>query len=149
MPVPLSATMCGLPLALSVMETLPVKSPSAVGANVTVIVHVALAARLEAQSWVSAKGSVTATPVMRSSADPVLLNVMACPSLTVPRVWLPNEMLGTDKSVLGDPATDKLAVGDPPQATNRTTPQTTSGKYLRMVASPRKCAFSRIHHGNA
>jgi hypothetical protein len=42
-----SATVCGLPFALSVMETLLVKSPSVVEANVTLIVHVAPCARLE------------------------------------------------------------------------------------------------------
>ena len=40
-------------------------------------------------------------PVMRSSADPELLNMMACSALTVPTLWLPNEMLGADKSDAG------------------------------------------------
>ncbi len=42
-------------------------------------------------------------------------------------------MLGTDKVVLGDPLTDTLAVGDPPQAAKRRAPQTTSETYLFMV----------------
>jgi hypothetical protein len=36
----------------------------------------------------------------------------------------------------GDPLTDKVAVGDPPQAAKRSTPQTTSEKYFFMAASP-------------
>jgi hypothetical protein len=34
-----SGTVCGLPFALSVMETVLAKSPSVEGANVTLIVH--------------------------------------------------------------------------------------------------------------
>jgi hypothetical protein len=43
-PVPLSATVCGLPLALSVTEMLPLREPEAVGLKVTEIVHVPAAA---------------------------------------------------------------------------------------------------------
>ena len=77
-------------------------------------------------------------PVMRSSADPELLNMMACSALTVPTLWLPNEMLGADKSVLGDPLTDKSAVGDPPQAAKRSTPQIAREEYLFMEMRPRR-----------
>lgn len=45
-PVPVSVTACGLPFALSVIETLLVKSLSISGANVTLMVHDALAGRL-------------------------------------------------------------------------------------------------------
>jgi len=38
-PVPLSVTTCGLPTALSVMMTAPVRPPMAVGVKVTLIVH--------------------------------------------------------------------------------------------------------------
>ena len=39
-PVPLSADVCGLPAALEVTLTAPLRRPSAVGVNVTLIVHV-------------------------------------------------------------------------------------------------------------
>jgi hypothetical protein len=42
-PVPLRPRTCGLPLALSAIETLAVRLPAAPGENVTEIVHVALA----------------------------------------------------------------------------------------------------------
>src|ERR1700738_2114976 len=45
-------------------------------------------------------------------------------------------MLGTDRVEAGDPLTDTLAVGDPPQAAKTSTPQSTSEKYLFMIASP-------------
>jgi hypothetical protein len=116
------------------MERLLLKSPSVVGANVTFIVHVAPAERLEPQVLVWVKGSATPIPMRRRAAEPVLLNVMACPALAVPTPWLPNEMLRTDNVVLGDPLTDKLAVGDPPQAPQKSMPQTASEKYLFMVS---------------
>jgi hypothetical protein len=60
---------------------------------------------------------------------------------------LPNERLGTDKVVVGDPLTDRLAVGDPPQAAKRNTPQTASETYLFMVASPEETFPSRTTNG--
>src|SRR5438067_1446456 len=43
-PVPLSATVCGLPPALSLMETLALRLPVAPGVKVTLMVQVALTA---------------------------------------------------------------------------------------------------------
>jgi len=45
-PVPVNDTVCGLPPALSVMVNVPVRAPTAVGANVTLIVHVPEAAKV-------------------------------------------------------------------------------------------------------
>lgn len=43
-PVPVKVTLCGLPVALSVMATVPVRVPVVVGVNVTLIVQVPAAA---------------------------------------------------------------------------------------------------------
>ncbi len=48
-PVPVRPTVCGLPVALSVIVTFAALDPEAVGANVTLIVHLALAAKLDPQ----------------------------------------------------------------------------------------------------
>lgn len=48
-PVPVSATLCGDPIALSVMLSAPVRVPAAVGVKVTMMVHVLLAGTLEPQ----------------------------------------------------------------------------------------------------
>ena len=48
-PLPVRLIFWGLPVALSVMVTLPVRVPVAVGLKVTLIVHLAPAARLERQ----------------------------------------------------------------------------------------------------
>lgn len=45
-PVPFRETVCGLPAALSAMLNAAVRAPVAVGANVTLIVQLALVARL-------------------------------------------------------------------------------------------------------
>ena len=69
-PVPLSATVCGDPVALSANEIAPVAAPAAAGLKSTETVHVAPAA--------SGLGHVVA--VIRKSVDPVspiVLNVTA------------------------------------------------------------------------
>src|SRR5215467_12508247 len=48
-PVPVSATVCGLPLALSVTEIVPVREPLAVGVKVTEMVQFAATATDEPQ----------------------------------------------------------------------------------------------------
>ena len=48
-PVPAKLTVCGLPVALSVIESFPVTLPVAVGLNVTLMVQLAPAARLVPQ----------------------------------------------------------------------------------------------------
>jgi hypothetical protein len=54
-PVPVSATVCGLPAALSVTEIVPVTTPFATGVNVTEIVQLAPTPRVAEQVLVSAK----------------------------------------------------------------------------------------------
>jgi len=54
-PVPVSETVCGLFVALSVMVSMPPRVPLAVGVKVTFTVQVELAATLEAQLLVCAK----------------------------------------------------------------------------------------------
>ncbi len=74
--VPASATVCGLPLALSVMVRVPVRAPSAVGLNVTVIVQLAPAATLAPQVFAWLKSPLTPMLVMFNAAVPVLLSVI-------------------------------------------------------------------------
>ena len=53
-PVPVRVTVCGLPGALSVRVTAPLRGPGTVGVNVTLIVQVASAATLDPQVLVCA-----------------------------------------------------------------------------------------------
>ena len=81
MPVPLKFTVCGDPVALSATLTFALSAPLAVGLKVTVIVHCALAVRLEPQAFFCENELAlvpaidTATPV--SVAFPVFFSVIA------------------------------------------------------------------------
>src|SRR5213593_2962406 len=87
-PVPVRVTLCGLPTALSVIATLALRLPVAVGLNATVIVHVAFAARVAGQSFACVKSPgfapVRPTLVMVSEAVPVFLSVDVCDVLVEP-----------------------------------------------------------------
>ena len=104
-PVPERLTVCGLPLALSVMVTEAVRLPLAEGMNVTLIVQLAPAATLAPQLLVCAKSlelaPVSAMLVMFSVVPPLFVSVAAWALLVVPRAWLANVMLGGDKFAVG------------------------------------------------
>jgi len=89
-PVPVSETICGLPLALSAIEAEAVRVPVADGSKVTLIEQKALAAMLVPQVFVWVKSPefvpVMVMPEMLKDAVPVLVTVMSCPALVVPTV---------------------------------------------------------------
>src|SRR2546430_3264536 len=96
-PVPLRTTVCGLLAASSVIATLAVRLPLAVGANVMEIVHVPAAASVAGpigQSLFSAKSPVFAPVVPKipivKGAVPVFVNVVANDPLAVPTTCCPN-----------------------------------------------------------
>lgn len=74
-PVPLSETVCGLPVALSVTDIVPEALPDAVGAKVTFIVQ-ELATPTEPQLFVCEKPELAATPETVSPAVPLFVSVM-------------------------------------------------------------------------
>jgi len=90
--VPLKLTVCMLPatpLLLSVMVSVPVSGPVAVGVNVTLITQLALAATGALVPQVVplaaiAKSPVTAMPVKVKDAVPLLVSVTALAALVVP-----------------------------------------------------------------
>src|SRR5438874_299907 len=82
LPVPLSATVCGLPLALSVIDRLALRVPVAVGVKVTLMLQEALAARVVGLMghmlvWVKSPALVPLIPIvlMVRSALPLLVSV--------------------------------------------------------------------------
>jgi len=97
-PVPVSGTVCGLLLALSVMVKVPVRGPVAVGVNITLIVQVfdpAVAGKVVGQAvapvLVSAKslgGGIEMEMIVRGPV-PVLVSVTVCAALGVFSSWLP------------------------------------------------------------
>jgi hypothetical protein len=85
-PVPLKATVCGDPVALSVIVSKPVWLPAAVGEKVTEMVQVAPVATLLPHVCVSAKSPDALMEVMESAAVPEFVSVMVCAMLVEPVV---------------------------------------------------------------
>jgi hypothetical protein len=83
-PVPVKLTVCGLPVALSAMLTLPVKVPVVVGVKVTLIVQAAPAATDDPHVFVSPKFVLAVIDVMLNATLPVLVSVTVCAGLVVP-----------------------------------------------------------------
>ena len=101
-PVPASATMCGLPEAVSFMVTLPVMFPVVVGEKLTLMVQLAPAPSGEAQLSVSAKFAVTDI-ANKSCWFPVFVRVTGCDALIVPNGWGPKvRLFGTKVIVVGE-----------------------------------------------
>jgi hypothetical protein len=84
--VPLKATDCGEPLALSVIVSVPVRLPAVVGVKVTEMVQFAPAATELPQVCVSAKSPDAAIEVIESAAVPGLVRIVVCAALVVPVV---------------------------------------------------------------
>jgi hypothetical protein len=87
-PVPVRATVCGLPVALSVTESVALRAPEACGEKVTLTVQPTPAAKLVPQLFVWEKSvllvPVTAIDVMVSVAVPLLVRVTSWAVLLVP-----------------------------------------------------------------
>jgi len=96
-PVPLSATLCGLPVALSEIWMLATREPVELGENVAEMLHVAFAASEDGQSLVCAKSPafVPATLMLEivSGAVPELRRVDDCAALVVDTGCEPNVKL--------------------------------------------------------
>ena len=73
-PVPVSGTVRGLPLALSVTVTVPARAPVAVGVNVTLIMHVAPAASDVPHVFVWAKSPELVIEVIFSTRLPLFFS---------------------------------------------------------------------------
>ena len=83
-PVPLRLTVCGLPVALSVLVRVPVRFPVAVGVKVTLIVQLAPALSALPQLLVWAKSPLSAMLAMVNVTVPVLPKVTTCGELAMP-----------------------------------------------------------------
>jgi hypothetical protein len=86
-PVPVNATVCGLPAASSVIVTLAARFPVAEGLKVTLIVQFVAAATLAPHVFVSEKSPLFAPVivmlVMFSVALPLFASVTFCVALAV------------------------------------------------------------------
>jgi hypothetical protein len=92
-PVPVNEMVVGLFAALLVTVTDPVRVPLAVGLNVTLIVQLAPAARLDPHVFVCAKSPLATIELIAAAAFPVFCTVTVCAALVAPTVVLPNVRL--------------------------------------------------------
>src|SRR5207253_2581294 len=99
-PGPLSVMTCGLPPALSVSDSVPVRAPEAVGVKVTLMVQVPPPAKVSVLVG-QALAPVLSFPTRRSSdlelivkaAVPVFVSVTVIGALVVASSWLPKSRL--------------------------------------------------------
>jgi hypothetical protein len=76
-PAPLKVTVCGLQVALSLIVSVPVRCPMAVGVKMIETWHVAFTASVPPQVFVCEKSPLAAIPEMLRTAVPVLVRVIA------------------------------------------------------------------------
>ena len=99
-PLPVSATVCGLPPALSTTDSVPVRAPETVGVKVTSMVQFAPAANVAglvgqafAPELVAAKSPEAPNELMVKAAVPVFVSVTVIGVLVVDSNWLPKPRL--------------------------------------------------------
>ena len=102
-PDPVRPTVWMAGLALSVMVTVPVLDPLALGLKVTLTLHEAPASTLEPQLLVWEKSPLIAMLVMVSVAVPVLVRVKLCELLLVPTASEANVREAGEKLTAGPP----------------------------------------------
>src|SRR6266851_3465721 len=100
-PVPVRPITCGLLGESSVMVSLPILVPAAVGAKVILTVQFAPTARLPTQVLVSEKSPLATTLEILKGTLPALLKSAVCAPLVVPTAWLENESLFGNRARTG------------------------------------------------
>ena len=101
-PIPLRETVCGLPAASSVTETVPVALPAALGVKVTLIVQELVGASVEPQLFVWAKPALVEIPEIVSATVLLLLTVTGRGWLVVFMLWVPNARLLGENAAAGE-----------------------------------------------
>src|SRR5437660_1834353 len=107
-PFPLSVMICGLPPALSVTDSVPVRAPEAVGVKVTLMVQFAPAAKVAglvgqalAPVLVAAKSPEAANELIVKAAAPVFVSVTVIRPKSGHVGWLPKLRLVGDNPTPG------------------------------------------------
>src|SRR5581483_2501387 len=90
--LPVRLIVCGLPVALSLIVSVPVRLPVDVGVKSTEIWQFAPAARLVPQLFVCAKSPLVPIDVMASASAPVLVIAMTCGGEVVLTICDPKSM---------------------------------------------------------
>lgn len=116
-PVPVSATFCGLPVALSAMLNEPARDPAVVGVKVTLTLQLALFSSLAPQLLVWAKSPDTLMLIATAAVPPLLTAtfwVLLVPRTTLPKASVAGVIAST---AVGLTLTDEELPLLPPQLT--------------------------------
>jgi hypothetical protein len=115
-PVPVNDTCCGDVAALSVNTRFAIRFPVAPGVNVTVTRHLAPAATLVPQLFVTAKSAafapLAAMDVIVKAADPLLVRVTVWLALAVLMFWPPKARVAVDSVTIGTATPVPFSVTD-------------------------------------
>ena len=115
-PLPVNGTVCGLPPALSVIVSVPARAPSAVGANVTLMMQFAPAAKLAPQGLLEiAKSPEAAIEVIVNALAPVFVRVTVFAALVVVSICPPKaRLVGANPTpgAVADPVPLRLTLKD-------------------------------------
>jgi hypothetical protein len=106
-PVPVNGAVCGLPPAVSVTVSVPVRPPTAVGANVTLITQLAPAASGAGNAphvFVCAKSPEMPIVLIVKEPEPVFVSVTVFAALVVVSNWPPKLKLVGANPTPGTPA---------------------------------------------
>lgn len=93
-PVPLNLTTVGTTLELSLMVSLPLLAPIAMGVNVTLIMQDPPTVRVAGQLFTAAKSPPVSTASTVRGEVPLFAKVAVCAALFVPTGWVPKLRLG-------------------------------------------------------
>jgi len=133
--VPLKVTVCGLSLALSAMDSVPLAAPVAVGVNTTLMVQALPAPREVPQvllgAWKTVLPVVIVMLVKVSVAVPELVTVSDWGALATPTPL--EKVSGPDSVTAGLPVVVVGVLLLPPQPANTTNPTRTANRPLRVA----------------
>lgn len=103
-PVPLRLIVCGLPLALSLIVTVPVRTPTAAGLNATLIVQLICGARELPQVFEGIVKSPESVMLLIANATvPVFFNTTFLEALVVPSTCTPKVRVVVERLTIGNP----------------------------------------------
>jgi hypothetical protein len=118
-PVPDKLTACGLPVASSVIENVPVLEPEVVGVKVTENEQLPPARTVPPQVLVFAKSPVMPVEAIVSVAVPVFVRVTVCAAEVIPTVSDPNAKLPVENETAGAvPVPESATVCGLPEASS-------------------------------
>ena len=113
-PLPLSATVCGLPEPLSAMTIAPLAGPPVVGRKLIVMLQFDPLLSDAGQLFDSRNSPVTVMEEITSGPGPLAVSLTLLPPLSVPTIWLEKvRLLGLNVGARSTPLPDSAALTAP------------------------------------